>query len=330
MNQPAATNITDLRSALALVTLGAAFGAAFVFMKVLVDEISTFEIVAGRLALGAAALALVIAVRGRGLTMTRGNFVRISALAVVDTIIPFSLVAWAETRIDAGLASLLISTMPIFTVFIAMTVLPDERLSAARIAALPIGAAGVIVLTGGDLLSLGSGDAVGQLAVIGAALTYGVGAVYSKVLLRTNDPFDLSVTKVSVGAIVAAALVLPTAGTPAYGSLSLEGWASLAGLGLVSTALAFTVYLWLVRRAGSVYSSLVTYVVPVFGVLLGWAVLGESVGPETAAGGILIAASVGTAMYGHRLADVFRGRRSEIVQAPAPAAARIVQREEFA
>ena len=150
--------------------------------------------------------------------MSFANGRRVGRLAIVDTVIPFSLIAWAETQIDAGLASLLISTMPIFTVVIAMTFLADERRSPARLAALPLGAAGVIVLTGGDVLSLGSGNAIGQLAVIGGALAYGIGAVYSKVLLRTIDPIDLSVTKVAIGAAVASALIVPTAGAPSVTS----------------------------------------------------------------------------------------------------------------
>ncbi len=302
------TSQAEPKAALALVALGAAFGAAFVFMKVLADEISTFEIVAGRLVLGTAVLVAVIAVRGRKYRMSFANGRRVGLLAIVDTVIPFSLIAWAETQIDAGLASLLISTMPIFTVVIAMTFLADERRSPARLAALPLGAAGVIVLTGGDVLSLGSDNAIGQLAVIGGALAYGIGAVYSKVLLRTIDPIDLSVTKVAIGAAVASALIVPTAGAPDYAGLSAEGWASLAGLGVVSTAFAFTLYLWLVGHAGSVYSSMVTYVVPAFGVLLGWALLGESIGPATAAGAALIAASIAAVMYGQRFFDALRQR----------------------
>jgi drug/metabolite transporter (DMT)-like permease len=314
------TNQADPKAALALIGLGAAFGSAFLFMKVLSDEISTFEIVSGRLTLAALALVAFMIIRREEYTMTRGNAARVAGLAIVDTVIPFSLVAWAETRIDAGLASLLISTMPIFTVIVAMTFLSDERHSPVRLAALPLGALGVITLTGGDILSIKNGDALGQLAVIGAAMAYGTGAVYSKVLLRSIDPIDLSVTKLAFGSAIAIALIFPTTGAPSYGSLSVEGAASIAGLGLISTATGFTLYLWLVRRAGSVYGSMVTYVVPVFGVLLGWAVLGEGIGSETALGAALVAAAVATVMYGQRLYDlIFEEHDDEIINVPVPA-----------
>ena len=92
------TTQADPKAALALVGLGAAFGSAFLFMKVLSDEISTFEIVAGRLTLAATVLVAFMVLRREEYTMTRGLAGRIALLAIVDTLIPFSLVAWAETR----------------------------------------------------------------------------------------------------------------------------------------------------------------------------------------------------------------------------------------
>jgi drug/metabolite transporter (DMT)-like permease len=314
------TTGADPRSAVALFALGAAFGASFLFMKVLSDELSTFEIVAGRLLLGSAVLALIIAVRGKGFAMTRADLLQISGLALVEPLIPFSLVAWAESRIDAGTASLLISTMPVFTVVMAMTVFADERRAPLRLAAIPLGIAGVIVLTGGDVLRLSGGNSAGQLAVIGAACAYAGATVYSRVLLRTHDPINLTATKLAVAGVAAAALIVPTSGAPAYGSLSAEGLACLAALGIVSTALAFSLYMWLVSSAGSVYSSLVTYVAPVFGVVLGWAILGEHIGAETAVGAALIALAVAGAMYGpalwERLGRALREREPALVQAP--------------
>jgi drug/metabolite transporter (DMT)-like permease len=166
---------------------------------------------------------------------------------------------------------------------------------------IPLGFLGVVALTGGDVLNVTSGSTVGQLAVIGAAASYGAAAVYAKVLLRTEDALSLTGTKLAAGAVMAAFLVAVTEGVPAYAGLSVEGALSLVALGVLSTALAFTLYFWLVGAAGSVYASLVTYVVPVFGLLLGWAVLGEEIGPSTALGAVLIAAGVAAVMYGPAL-----------------------------
>jgi drug/metabolite transporter (DMT)-like permease len=324
-----------------LLILGALFGAAFLFMKVLVDEIAPIEIVAGRLFLGALVVFAIMAARGKTIRINRSMIGKISLLALLDSVIPFTLIAWAETRIDSGTASVLISTMPIFTVLIATTALPDERLAPARLLGIPLGFLGVLALTGGDVLNVTSGSAVGQLAVVGAAVSYGGAAVYAKVLLRTEDALSLTGTKLAAGAVMASVLVVATQGAPAYASLSAEGALALVALGVLSTAIAFTLYFWLVGAAGSVYASLVTYIVPVFGLLLGWAVLGETIGVGTALGAGLIALGVAGVMYGSvlqqratrmaawlgRLPQLPRGRAAIPAPVEVPA---LVEKEEYA
>jgi drug/metabolite transporter (DMT)-like permease len=314
------TSQADPRAIIALVAMGAAFGASFLFMKVLSDEIATFEIVAGRLILGATVLAVFIILRNKPLNADPRNIAKISGLAVIESIIPFSLVAWAETRIDSSTASLLISTMPVFTVIVAMFLLPDERRAPVRLMALPLGIAGVVVLTGGDVLRLSGGDAIGQLAVIGAAACYGLSAVFTKFLLRSNDPINLTGTKLGVAAAMATVLTLTTNGLPQTANLSAEGWLSLAGIGLISTAGAFTIYIWLVGRAGSIFASMVTYVSPVFGVFFGWTLLGESIGPWTGAGAGLIASAIAAVMFGPRFVETAAEwlQRRRPVTLPAP------------
>jgi drug/metabolite transporter (DMT)-like permease len=281
-----------------LVVLGALFGSAFLYMKVLVDEIAPVEIVAGRLSLGALVLFVIIVVRGRTLSLDPASVGKISLLALLDSVIPFTLIAWAETRIDSGIASVIVSTMPVFTIVIATIALPDERLAPVRLLGIPLGFLGVVTLSGGEVLDVTSGDAVGQLAVVAAAACYGAASVYAKILLKTQDALSLTATKLAAGAVIAAAATGITQGVPAYAELSGEGILALLALGVLSTALAFTLYFWVVRAAGSVYASLVTYIVPVFGLLLGWAVLGEQIGTGTAFGAVLITAGVGAVMYG--------------------------------
>lgn len=281
-----------------LVVLAGLFGSAFLYMKVLVDEVAPVEIVAGRLSLGALVVFVIIVVRGKAIRFDPATVGKISLLALLDSVIPFTLIAWSETRIDSGVASVLVSTMPVFTIVIATIALPDERLAPVRLLGIPLGFLGVVTLTGGNVLDVTSGSAVGQLAVVAAAACYGAASVYAKILLRTQDALSMTGIKLAVGAVIAAAATGITQGVPAYGALSLEGVLALLALGVLSTALAFILYFWLVRAAGSVYASLVTYIVPVFGLLLGWGVLGEEIGTSTAFGAVLITAGVGAVMYG--------------------------------
>jgi len=291
-------NATAVKTLAVLVVLGGLFGSAFLYMKVLVDEITPVEIVAGRLSLGALAVFVIIALRGKTLSFNPATIGKISLLALLDSVIPFTLIAWSETKIDSGVASVLVSTMPMFTVVIATIAFPDERLAPVRLLGIPLGFLGVVTLTGGDVLDVTSGNAIAQLAVIAAAACYGVASIYAKMLLRTQDALNLTGIKLAAGAVIAAAATAITQGVPSYGALSVEGVFALLALGLLSTALAFLLYFWLVRTAGSIYASLVTYIVPVFGLLLGWGVLGEEIGASTAFGAVLITAGVGAVMYG--------------------------------
>jgi drug/metabolite transporter (DMT)-like permease len=321
---------SNTKALLVLVVLGGLFGSAFLYMKVLVDEIAPIEITAGRLSLGALVVFAIIAARARPFKFSTARVGKISLLALLDSVIPFTLIAWAETRIDSGVASVLVSTMPVFTVIIASIALPDERLAPIRLLGVPLGFLGVWTLTGGNTLDLTTGSTAGHLAVIGAAACYGVAAVYAKVLLRTEDPLNLTGTKLAAGAVIAAVATGITQGAPGYTQLNIEGILALAALGVLSTAMAFILYFWLVGAAGSVYASLVTYVVPVVGLILGWGVLGEEMGSNIAFGAVLITAGVGAVMYGSA-AQALLGqlmsqlRRPALVETPV-----MVEKEKFA
>jgi drug/metabolite transporter (DMT)-like permease len=129
--------------------------------------------------------------------------------------------------------------------------------------------------------------------------------------------------------MMAGAAALVTQGAPAYGALSTEGVLALLALGVLSTAAAFLLYFRLVMAAGSVYASLVTYVVPVFGLLLGWAVLDEQIGAETAFGALLITAGVGVVMYGS-VAQTWLSRQLSHLRGPALETPVLVEKEKYA
>jgi drug/metabolite transporter (DMT)-like permease len=280
-----------------LLVLGVIFGSAFLYMKVLVDEISATEIVAGRLFLGALTVFAVMAVLKQRPLLNPRMMAAAALLAVLDSIIPHTLIAWAELRIESGVAAVLVSTMPMFTVAIAALTLRDERLSSHGLVGIGVGLLGVIVLSGGDILRVTDSSTVGMLAVVGAAVSYAVAGVYAKVLLRRNHPVSLTGTKLGLGAVMALGLTVIVEGQPGYGSLGTDETLALLALGVLSTGVGFLLYFWLVLRAGSVQASLVTYVVPVAGLILGWAVLGEHIGLETLAGAALIALGVAGVMH---------------------------------
>ena len=304
----------DPRAPVLLLALGCTWGASFLFIKVIVEDVSPVELVAGRLFFGAVAVLGFIVVTRHEFRWTPGIPPKMALQAVGSNIMPFWLISWGEQHINSGTASVLNSTVPIFTAVFAAAFLMEERFTSGRLIGLLLGFAGIIVLTGDDALHITDADVLGQLAVVAAAACYGASAVYSRTLLRDNDPVTLSALQLAMGTLICVPLVIGLEGAPAYGSMGLDAWGSLLGLGLAGTGIAYIAYLWLIEHTGSVRASLVTYIVPVIALFLGWAVLDESLGLNVIAGAALIVFGVATVMRGQGPA---RARRLEA----APAAA---------
>jgi len=285
------------KALLALLALGAIWGASFLFIKVIVDETSALEVAEGRMFFGALAVGVLIAMRKMPLRRPPVLWFKVAVWAFVGIVVPFILIAWAEEHIASGTASVLNSTMPLFTMLFAAIFLIEEQLTPARVAGLAIGFVGIIVLTGGDVYDLRDSAVLGQLAVVGAAACYGAGAIYARSLLKEEDPVSLTGGQLVLGTVLVLPILLVVRGTPDY-SLSVEAWLSLLALGVLGTGIAIIIYLWLVDNVGSVRSSLVTYIIPIVGLFLGWAVLDESIGLNTVLGCALIIAGVAAVMRG--------------------------------
>jgi len=183
--------------------------------------------------------------------------------------------------------------MPLFTALFASVILVDERLTWLRLSGLLLGFLGVAVLTGGDILDVTDSSVLGQMAVVGAAACYGAGAVYARTLLQSEDPLNLTRLQLVLGALILAPALFAVDGVPNY-NLSLEAWLSLIALGVLGTGLGYVAFFWLLGAIGSVRASLVTYIVPIMGLILGWAVLDESVGISSIVGCGLIILGVTT------------------------------------
>lgn len=293
------TNITP-GTILLIVVLGAIFGSAFTLIKVLIDDLTPLEMAAGRLALGALAIIAVLAARGALAMPSRALLVPIAVLAALDTLIPYALVGWAESHIDSGAAAVLISAMPLFTVAFAAG-LGDERISGGRLVGVGIGFAGVMVLVGSPA-AFRESDALGQLAVIGAAASYAAGALYARRLLTRINGANLVASKLVVGAGLAAVATAAAGQGGGLTQLSASHAAALVALGVVCTGLSFVLYFRLVAQAGSVAGSTVTYVIPAFGLLFGGLFLDEAIQARTIGGLALIGVGVATVMYGPSLA----------------------------
>jgi drug/metabolite transporter (DMT)-like permease len=312
------------RSLGVLLLLGSVWGASFLFIKVVVEETSPLALVQGRITFGALAVVAVMAFDRRSVRMSPRLWAKVAGLAVVTPLVPFLLISWGEIHIDSGTASVLNSTMPLFTALFASLILVDERMTWLRLSGLLLGFLGVAVLTGDDITDVTDSSVLGQMAVVGAAACYGAGAVYARTFLHSEDPLNLTRLQLVIGALILAPALFAVDGIPNY-NLSLEAWLSLVTLGVLGTGLAYIAFFWLLATVGSVRTSLVTYIIPITGLILGWAVLDESVGINSIAGCALIILGITTVMR-RRATDgppqappVSAAALSEKARPPAPA-----------
>jgi len=238
-----------------------------------------------------AALALNAILLARGVNpVRRGSpWAAYLVMGILNNALPFSLIFWAQTRIPSGLASILNATTPLFTLVVAHWLTRDEKIDAAKVAALLAGLGGVIVLIGPDLL-LEASSLWGQLACLAAALSYAFAGVYGRRFKALKAvPMDVAAGQVTAGTVLILPIMLLADRPWTLANLpSPSVWLALAGLALLSTALAYVLYFRILAAAGATNLLLVTFLIPLTAVLLGALVLGERLAPRHFAGMALI------------------------------------------
>lgn len=290
----------------ALALLGLIWGGSFFFGKVAIAEIPPLTMVLTRVAIGALALWVIARARGVHMPLNRRLVAEFMLLAVIANIIPFGLIAWSQQHLPSGLSSILNAATPLFTVLVAQAFTHDEKFTLGKLTGVSLGFLGVAVMMGPALLGqLGGHELPAQLAAIGATVSYGFAAVYSR-RFRHLPPLGIAMVQLASSSLLllpAVAVIdqpwnLPAPSLPVIGAL--------LGLGVLSTGLAYILYFRIVGRNGATNISLVTFLVPVSAILLGALVLGEALEPREFAGFAIIA--LGLAAIDGRPARWLRGR----------------------
>jgi drug/metabolite transporter (DMT)-like permease len=271
-----------------LLFLSLLWGGSFFFYKVLVAALPPVTVVLGRVGLAAVALNLWQLVRGGPLFFPPAQWRRFLLLALLTNVVPFVLIAWGETRIASGLASILNSTTPIFTVIVAHFFTRDEKFSPGKIAGVLCGFLGVLALIGPVAFDAGAASGVGgEVAVLAASMVYGFAGVYSRGF-KGMPPIQAA-----TGQLTAATLILLPFSLVIDRPWQLpvpgwQVWAAWLAIALISTALAYIVYYKLLATAAVTNVTLVTLLLPVNALLLGALFLGEQITGQSLAGMALI------------------------------------------
>lgn len=258
-----------------LVLLSVFWGGSFFFVEIALHDFHPFTLVFLRVTLAASILVAVVYFRGQRMPSSLKTWGAFLIMGAINNAIPFSLIVWGQTRIGGGVASILNATTPIFGVLLAHLLTSDERLTLRKFLGVIIGFLGVIIMFQPELKNGFSWRGLGQLAVLGAALCYGLAGIFGKRLNRTSPVVN------SAGMLVCASLLmLPPALTidfPWSKIPSPEGAAALLGLSVISTAVAYLLYFRILASAGATNVLLVTFLIPVSALLLGVGVLGEAI-----------------------------------------------------
>ena len=265
-----------------LLLLALLWGGSFFFGKVALAVFPALTLVALRTGLAALALIAFLAARGIALPLSSALWRRFLVMGLLNNALPFALINWGQTQIDSGLAAILNATTPLFTVLLAHLVTADERLTRNRVAGVVLGFAGVVVMVGpaalrGPFLGAVGLAGLGKLAVVGAAASYACAGLYGR-RLAGLPPVAAACFMLVASSLVmlpVALLVDGPAGLARGLAAGTPIWASVAGLALLSTALAYIVYFRILATAGATNLLLVTFLIPVSALLLGGLVLGE-------------------------------------------------------
>ncbi|MFT6288497.1 MAG: drug/metabolite transporter (DMT)-like permease [Alcanivorax sp.] len=267
--------------------LSTAWGLAFYLIAVGLESFAPLTLVNIRLAVGALTLYVIMHWQGYSLPRSSYWWSRFCILAIFGNLIPFSLIAWAETRITSAQAGLLMALMPISTVLLAHFFVHNDTLTPRRIAGVSLGLLGVMVLVGGDALAGIDGKTLtAQLAVLGATLAYASNAVYTKRIPSINT---LVVATGSL--IIGTLLLLPftlMVEQPQLHSASMNSLLATLLLGVVSTGLATWVYFRVVTDCGPTFLSIINYIIPAIAFAAGVLFLGEAAAPSQFLGLIII------------------------------------------
>ena len=272
-----------------LIGLSVLWGGSFFFIEVAVRSIPPFTLVLMRVSLAAAALLLFLRMRGSPARIQGSVYLSFAIMGLLNNAVPFSLLAWGQTQIGGGLASIMNATTPIWGVIVAHLFTSDERITPLKLAGVLAGFAGVATMIGPELLAGIGKDLLAQCACLAAGLCYAAAGVYGRRFRRLGiDPVQVSAGQLAAAALILLPVALLLDQPWRIAPPPIEAWGSLLALALLSTTFAYVLYFRLIARAGATNALLVTFLVPVTAILLGVLLLGEALEPQHLAGMALI------------------------------------------
>jgi len=267
-------SVTDIGM---LVVLSVLWGGSFFFVEVLIKYLPPLTIVTSRVGFAALGLWAVVLALKFPLPKTRQHWTALFVVGLLNNAVPFCLIVWGQTQISSGLASIFNATTPFFTVLVAGALLADERITGQKLLGVILGLLGTVILIGPEALNGLTGSVFGQLAVMGAALSYALAAAYSRRFKEWGlSPLIVATGQVTMATLMLLPITLIIDQPWGLSAIPIVAIGSVAGLAFFSTVLAYILYFRLIDSAGATNAALVTFLVPISAILLGVTILGEA------------------------------------------------------
>jgi len=270
--------------------LGAIWSSSFMWIKIAVQEVGPITLVAFRALFGLLFGVVVILIQRVPLPRTFREWFPLFVVGLTNIAIPFFLISWGELHIDSAVASILDATVPLFTILIAHFLLADDKITLPKMLGLIIGFGGIVILMSKDI-GTSSNSLLGQVAVIVASVFYAISAIYIRKvtvdtpgILRSAGPLVSASAVMWLGALIFESPVhVPQLGIT---------WLALLFMGVLGSGLAFVMAFYLIHEIGPTRTSMVTYLFPLGGVILGVTFLKEQLTWQVIAGAAIIISSL--------------------------------------
>ncbi|MGH2462023.1 MAG: DMT family transporter [Candidatus Limnocylindria bacterium] len=303
---------------LIFLALGLMWGSSYLFIKIGVETLQPFTLIAVRLGIGLILLVSVVALARERLPRSARTYGHLVVMSIINIALPFFLITSAEQTVDSALAAIVAATVPLFVLVIAAFFLREEPITVSKLAGLAIGFGGVVIIVSPGLSAAFSGaNPYGEIALIGSSVSYAVGAVYARRNVRELRPMIAAVFQVGFAFAITTVLALVLE-QPFASDVRPDTVISVLWLGILGSGLAYLAFFRLLGRWGATRTSLVAYLLPVVGIVLGVLVLQEQMDARILLGTALVIGGVAlvNSRFGQR--RLFGREDAEPAIAPRP------------
>ncbi|MEL7214033.1 MAG: EamA family transporter [Pseudomonadota bacterium] len=284
---------------LRIIVVAMIWGSAFMTVSIALRDFDPLTLAAGRVVIGAGALYALLKLRGGSLPALSERRIWGFAVAIglLSSAVPFMLLSWGQQHVPSAFAGMSMAALPIFVLPMAHFLVPGDRMSLRKTIGFGIGFVGTVWLIGPGSITQMSSDteALARMACVSAAVCYAVGSIVTRLCPPVNQ-LALSTAALIVAMVLLVPLALVIDGVPS--GIGARGWAAIAYLGLVPTAVAFIIKVAVIRSAGPSFMTLVNYMVPVWSVLFGALFLAEALPAQLFGALALILAGIAVSQAG--------------------------------